>query len=56
VDIAILGIDLSKTTFHIIGLNTRGEIGRVEDWRHGSVGLAYQFLPVSSGSASLAKP
>jgi hypothetical protein len=28
--------------------------GRVEDWRHCSVGSAYPFLPVSFGSASLA--
>ena len=28
--------------------------GRVEDWRHGSVGSAYPLLPVSFGSASLA--
>jgi len=25
-DIATIGIDLSKTTFHVIGLNARGEI------------------------------
>ena len=30
--------------------------GRVEDWRHCSVGLAYLLLPVSVGSASLAVP
>ena len=29
-------------------------LGRVEDWRHGSVGSAYPLLPVSFGSASLA--
>src|SRR5678815_4542444 len=31
-----------------------GGHGRVEDWRHGSVGSAYPLLPVSFGSASLA--
>ena len=30
--------------------------GRVEDWRHGSVGPAYLLLPVSVGSASLTEP
>jgi hypothetical protein len=30
--------------------------GRVEDWRRCSVGPAYPLLPVSGGSASLARP
>jgi hypothetical protein len=30
--------------------------GRVEDWRHCSVGPAYLLLPVSFGSASKAEP
>src|SRR5215470_18380564 len=30
--------------------------GRVEDWRHCSVGSAYPLLPVSVGSASLSEP
>ena len=30
--------------------------GRVEDWRHCSVGSVYPLLPVSVGSASLTEP
>jgi hypothetical protein len=30
--------------------------GRVEDWRHFSVGSTYLLLPVSFGSASLVRP
>jgi hypothetical protein len=32
------------------------DLGRVEDWRYGSVGSTYLLLPVSSGSASLIGP
>jgi hypothetical protein len=32
------------------------ELGRVEDWRHFSVGSTYLLLPVSFGSASLVGP
>ena len=31
-------------------------VGRVEDWRHCSVGSAYPLLPVSVGSASVSEP
>ena len=39
----------------LIGVSA-GVLGRVEDWRHCSVGSAYPLLPVSVGSASLSEP
>ena len=37
-------------------IHARGHASRVEDWRRDSVGPAYLLLPVSSGSASIARP
>jgi transposase len=45
-DITVIGIDIGKNSFHIVGLNSRGAIVLRQKWSRGQVGARFaNMLP-----------
>ena len=48
--IAVIGIDIGKNSFHVVGHNARGAIAKVVAWPSGSAARQYTGLPDRHGS------
>ena len=44
--IAVIGIDIGKNSFHVVGLDGRGAIVLRQKWSRGQVKHACQYVPV----------
>jgi transposase len=52
---AVVGIDIGKNSFHVVGQDTRGEIVLRQKWSHGQVETRLANLPpclIGMGPAS----
>jgi hypothetical protein len=44
--VAVIGIDIGKNSFHIVGLDSRGAIVLRQKWSRGQVEAAGQYVAV----------
>ena len=51
--VAVMGIDIGKNSFHVIGLDARGAIALRQKWSRGGGNAARQHARVRAGSQDL---
>ena len=52
-EIAVVGIDIGKTSFHVIGLDRRGSVVLRQRWSRGQIEMRFQHAALPGRHRSL---